>query len=145
MIFRRLTVEDASALSALHAEGFTTPWTEADFRTFLETPTYVCLGYEDQGQVLAFALFQVIPPEIEVCTLVVRKESRRSGLGKTFLRACLDGALKGEVCFLEVAENNHAALQLYASLGFKRHGIRPKYYKQPDSTYVSAIQMSKYL
>jgi len=145
MIFRRLTPKDAGAMAQVHADGFTTPWSEYDFRTFMQAPSYVALGVEDGDELLAFALFQVIPPEIELCTLVVAKSSRRRGLGKSLLNTCLSEVLEGDVCFLEVAENNEAALRLYRELGFTTIGIREKYYKNTQDNYISAIQMRKWL
>jgi len=33
--------------------------------------------------------------------------------------------------YLEVRESNGAALRLYESMGFRRAGVRPKYYERP--------------
>jgi len=46
--------------------------------------------------------------------------------------------------FLEVAEDNEAAIHLYRSLGFQPIGRRPAYYRRADGR-VAAITFSKKL
>lgn len=144
-MFRQLNIDDADAMALVHAQGFSAPWSADDFRTFLQTPTYVAFGVEKAGDLLAFALFQFIPPEIELCTLVVKPSVRRMGLARNLINASLSGSLTGEVCFLEVSENNKSAIQLYLDVGFERFGYRPNYYKNTDGSFANALQMRKRL
>lgn len=144
-MFRQLGINDADAMALVHAQGFSTPWSADDFRTFLKTPTYLAFGVEEAEELLAFALFQTVPPEIELCTLVVQPSFRRRGLARNLINTCLSGALSGEVCYLEVSEDNKSATKLYLDLGFERFGYRPNYYKNTDGSFANALQMRKRL
>ena len=67
--------------------------------------------------------------EKDVCRLERR---RGDGLVARLLEAAAihAAALGAEAIFLEVAEDNHAALRLYESFGFYLVGMRPGYYRR---------------
>jgi ribosomal-protein-alanine N-acetyltransferase len=44
--------------------------------------------------------------------------------------------------FLEVADDNAAALALYAALGFTQVGVRPRYYERGDGMWGDARVLS---
>lgn len=69
---------------------------------------------------------QASDEEAEVLNLGVAPEARRRGAATALLdelRRISTGAI-----FLEVAENNDAAIALYVGLGWVRIGLRPRYY-----------------
>ena len=76
----------------------------------------------------------------DIQTLAVSPDHRRSGLGRTLLRALLaEASVRGTTeVFLEVRADNEAALALYAAEGFEAIDRRVGYY-QPDG--VDAIVM----
>ncbi|MDP9170980.1 MAG: GNAT family N-acetyltransferase [Acidobacteriota bacterium] len=78
------------------------------------------------------------PGESELLNLGVEPAWRRRGVASALmnhLQAQIDGEL-----FLEVAENNEAAIALYRRHGWDQVGTRPGYYAQGA---VSAIVMKK--
>jgi ribosomal-protein-alanine N-acetyltransferase len=70
---------------------------------------------------------------------------RKAGVGRDLLRAHLGqvAAAGAERIFLEVDENNAAALALYARLGFVKVGMRQGYYKKPDGKAAAALVMRR--
>ena len=78
------------------------------------------------GFVLARSVFD----EAEILTLAVLPERRREGWGRALLRQALAeaGRRGATAMFLEVAEANRPALDLYASLSFVQVGQRTGYY-----------------
>jgi ribosomal-protein-alanine acetyltransferase len=76
----------------------------------------------------------------DIQTLAVSPEHRRSGLGRTLLRALLAEAYQRGVLdmFLEVRADNEGAIALYSSEGFGVIDRRVGYY-QPDG--VDAVVM----
>jgi ribosomal-protein-alanine N-acetyltransferase len=68
--------------------------------------------------------------EAEIITVAVAPECQRRGLGGSLVSALVDAAgAKGlRRVFLEVAESNAAARNLYQRAGFSQVGLRRGYY-----------------
>ena len=81
---------------------------------------------------LGLALGRVAAEEAEVLTLGVCPAARRLGLGRALIDAMVARtlALGARRVFLEVAEDNKAARNLYAAAGFREVGCRPAYYRR---------------
>ena len=62
-------------------------------------------------------------------------------LGATLLEGALElSRMAGaEAVFLEVAENNNPACQLYTRHGFIKIGRRPNYYRQKDAAVAALV------
>lgn len=116
------------ALAALHARCFDAaprPWSAPEFSALLESQG--CFLLQRPGAML---LGRVILDEAELLTLAVDPDRRRTGSGRALTaafaaRSRARGALSA---FLEVAEDNLAARALYAGLGWREAGRRPRYY-----------------
>jgi [ribosomal protein S18]-alanine N-acetyltransferase len=115
------------ALAALHARAFAgeaaRPWSAAEFAALLP-------GALLAGDARAFAMGRVTLDEAEVLTVATDPAHRRQGLARQALRgleamARERGAARA---FLEVAEENRAALALYEGEGWERIGRRRDYH-----------------
>ena len=151
---------DAAALAVLHATAFARPWDEAAFTGLLAKPQVTALAAA-QG----FILLQHVPSgknlgidagtdankegavaspvEAEILTLAVHPEARRQGLARRLISAAVDH-LAVEKMFLEVAEDNHAAVALYQACGFAESGRRVNYYKNADGSRSDALLMQAF-
>ncbi len=83
---------------------------------------------------LGFILARAVAGEAEVLTLAVHPDARRQGAGLALVQAAAEVALAtgAETLWLEVAEDNAAALALYAAAGFEEAGRRRGYYPRAD-------------
>jgi ribosomal-protein-alanine N-acetyltransferase len=117
---------DAGGMAAIHELAFDHPWSSDSFEALL--------GERGAGALIAgqegFILWRTVAGEAEVITLAVTPAVRRRGLARALLteacrRAREDGA---EAMFLEVSDQNTAAVALYDSAGFARTGLRRGYY-----------------
>ncbi|MEM6481339.1 MAG: GNAT family N-acetyltransferase [Pseudomonadota bacterium] len=121
-----------------HARG----WRADEFEQLLANPSTYWVG-----DTRAFALARIVGEEAELLTLACDPEHQRQGLA----RACLIELMKAtrlrsaRRVFLEVASDNLAALGLYATLGFKRVGLRERYYHRSEEVPVDAIVLRKSL
>jgi [ribosomal protein S18]-alanine N-acetyltransferase len=81
---------------------------------------------------VGFALALNLCGEVEILSLGVLREHRRTGVGRALLQAvCLDAGERGaRSVVLEVAINNVAARVLYAGHGFVIVGRRQNYYRE---------------
>jgi [ribosomal protein S18]-alanine N-acetyltransferase len=137
-----LTSHHAQAMAALHKASFDSPWDEDTFKTFLNLPTYCSFGWMDEDlEIAGFLLFNVISPEIELCTICILPDFRRQGIARKLLQQSVKKFSDCEVCFLEVAENNTGAIALYSNIGFTNAGVRKNYYKRSDGRYENAVLM----
>ncbi|MGA0603334.1 GNAT family N-acetyltransferase [Caulobacter sp. KR2-114] len=127
----------AVAMAATHALAFDAPWRAGEIADLLAAPGAFALAIgdgDDAGDDLAgFILCRAIAGEAEVLTLAVAPAMRRQGLARALLEAAILTAAAGgaEAMFLEVAEDNAAAIGLYAGAGFARVGLRRGYYDGP--------------
>lgn len=117
---------DAGGMAAIHELAFDHPWNSDNFEALL--------GERGAGALIAgqegFILWRTVAGEAEIITLAVAPAVRRRGLARALLteacrRAREDGA---EAMFLEVSDQNTAAVALYDSTGFVRAGLRRGYY-----------------
>ena len=126
-------------MAALHATAFDAPWDAAAFAALLDQAGVRAIA-EPEG----FILIRIVADEAEILTLAVRPDVRRSGLGRALVvRAAASAAEEGaDRLFLEVADDNAAALALYARCGFQQVGARPRYYARPDGSRRDALLLS---
>lgn len=126
----------AAAMAAIHAAAFPVGerWDADAFATQLAMPG--CFGLIDVAGGLVLA--RVVADEAEILTLAVLPDARRRGVGRRLVDVALAAAAaKGaETLFLEVARANEAAQALYATLGFRQVGVRPRYYADGEDALV---------
>jgi ribosomal-protein-alanine N-acetyltransferase len=142
---RRARPDDAPALAALHARAFDTPWSARALTGFMGDAGALTLieGEPPQG----FILIRVMAGEAEVLTLAVDPAERRAGVGRMLVEAAAAKAvsLGAASLFLEVAEDNIAALALYRAAGFAEIGRRREYYRRPGATTMDALVLKRAL
>jgi [ribosomal protein S18]-alanine N-acetyltransferase len=121
--------EGSKLLSALHGCSFPKPWACKEFASLLVQPgvmAWICQDTEPSG----FILVRASIDEAEILTIAVAPARRRRGLGELLINTarhalCAAGARK---LFLEVSNENLAALGLYQKTGFAQLGTRASYY-----------------
>lgn len=137
---------EVDVMVALHALSFDDAWPRHVLAPSLGMPgSFAFLAVVDD-EPAGFALLRVHAGEGEVMTLCVSPEMRRHGIARSLLLRGIEraAALGGEAMFLEVAEDNVAALGLYAALGFGEVGRRKGYYKR-SGLPVDALLMRRTL
>jgi ribosomal-protein-alanine N-acetyltransferase len=99
------------------------------------------------GVAQGFTLCRSAGPEVELLLIAVHPEQRGNGTGRALVQmACRDAQLRGaEEIFLEVRENNAAALALYRQAGFFEIGRRPNYYAGVTGDRFAALTMRRRL
>lgn len=126
-------------LAEIHASAFDRPWDAAAFQSLCRQDGVVALGHAD-----GFILIRTVSDEAEILTLAVRPQARRRGAGADLVRAGADAARAqgAQRLFLEVAEDNAAALALYRSAGFVEDGRRKGYYARTEGPAATALLLS---
>lgn len=127
----------ADVLAALHAACLEEAWSAADIGTLLRQPGVFAALVSDAAPV-GFMLWRIAADEAEILSLGVLPAARRHGIATALLEAAVVSLLAAGVAslFLEVAEDNRAALAFYRAHGFGEVGRRSRYYRRtrgPDT------------
>lgn len=130
------------ALAAIHAAAFppNEVWGEDAISLQLALPGGFGWLDERGGMLLG----RVTVDEAEVLTLAVAPHVRRQGIASLLMgAACKETLLRGgRSIFLEVAEGNVPARNLYARFGFIEVGLRPRYYPNQADALVLRMNIS---
>ena len=123
---REACLADADAMAAIHALAFDHPWSRDSFEALLTEPGAGAMIAGLDGLVL----WRAAGGEAEILTLAVTPAARRRGLGRALLEQACGHARRGGAgaMFLEVSDQNRAAVALYEAVGFVRAGLRRGYY-----------------
>jgi len=145
MKLRSATADDVALLGAMHETAFEEAWGETEIAALLGGPGgFAVIAEVDEPQ--GFILCRAVGGEAEVLTLAVRPQARRRGLGRALVEAAAARSQQAgaEALFLEVAEDNIPAMELYQTAGFRLAGRRPGYYQRPDGA-TDALVMRRWL
>lgn len=144
-IQRPLTASDAAAAAALHAQSFADPWSEASISDLVAAPAVLALGWEEEGRLVSFAIFQSALDEAELLTIATDPDRRGERIGQKLLEAALGKLQAAGIhrLLLDVAEDNAPARRLYDRLGFTLDGRRKGYYTAARTAPVDALLMSR--
>ncbi len=131
LVIRPLTAATLAELVALDRASFPAPWSAEMWQHELEEAH---LWGAWQGEdLLGVASFHIIYDEAELYKIMVHSGWRRLGIGAKLLSFSLSELKKAGVThiFLEVAEKNGAARELYSHFSFVESGRRKNYYENP--------------
>ncbi len=137
---------DAGDLARIHAQGFYRGWPREEFSGFLTEPTTpLYIACDAKRRLAGFALIRQAADEAELLTIAVDPKWRGKRVGRALLRAALDDLqlTPARRMFLEVDEQNVAAIRLYSGQGFATIGSRKGYYPRPDGSAATALVMAR--
>lgn len=141
MMIRPMTEKDLDAVTAIERASYTTPWTSDHFLNEITAsyswPFVVVMGGVVVGYLCLMCLFE----EAQILNIAVGPDFRGRGIARVMLNRAFLLALEqgAEFMALEVRSSNSAAISLYEQLGFKKTGIRVRYYEHTED----AILMEK--
>jgi len=124
---------DVRDLMALEALCFAYHWSREQFLLGLEGEAFKVIGVRRDGVLAGYMAFSLIADEMEILNLAVHPEYRRQGLGEALLSRSFEICVAHGIAksFLDVKVSNDPALALYRKFGYKKIGVRKKYY--PDT------------
>ena len=139
------SVDDLAGLAALHAQGFDEAWSVDALRTLLSSPGVFVLKSEASEKTSGFVMARMVVDEAEILTITVAPSARGQGIAAGLMEAVAAHMVAAGVTslFLEVAEDNEAALALYRRLEFTEVGRRPAYYARLNGAVAALIMALK--
>ena len=128
MNFRHATLIDCALLAELnhqlirdegHRNRMTVPELEQRMRSWLASE-YAAILFENDGEVVAYALYREQPEEIYLRQLFVVRNQRRKGLGKEAVKILRSKIWpKNKRLTVEVLVQNQAAITFWRAAGYK--------------------------
>lgn len=155
-LLRPMTYDDIPAVMAIERSSFTSAWPQGAYEKELENRlarylVAVRLGGPEperrgvrrhlgrllprahsrrSDDIVGFAGVWLMVDEAHIVTLAVRPDARRQGVGELLVLGALELAYAHGMArvTLEVRASNEAAQKLYERCGFRRAGVRLRYY-----------------
>jgi ribosomal-protein-alanine N-acetyltransferase len=107
-----------------------------NLKSELENSNSRCLIAKQDNTIVGFASVWKAFDEIHITNIVVKKDFRRTGIGKLLLEKLIQ-IYKNLT--LEVMHTNIPAISLYSKYGFKKVGIRKNYYKGTHDALIMTL------
>lgn len=131
IVLSAMTLDDIAAVQEVERASFPVPWPASAFRHELtqnRNARYVVA--RDGDRVVGYAGIWLMVDEAHITTFAVHPDLRRRRIGERLLQRLFDLAaeLAAEWLTLEVRASNIAAQALYEKYGFRRAGVRRRYY-----------------
>lgn len=138
---------DLATVASIEARIFPFPWSLGNFADSLAAgyDGWVFEASAPPLEMLGYAILMWLPDEVHLLNLSVDAPLQGRGLGAGMLDWLLaDAAGRGAASMmLEVRPSNTPALRLYERMGFRRVGLRRRYYPAHAGTREDAIVMSR--
>ena len=128
---REMRLEDIDGIMEIEHGSFATPWTKQDLIGELSNTAARYFVVLEGEKVVAYAGTWLIIDEGHITNVAVHPDWRGRGCGTRVLYALIQAAIDVGVQYmtLEVRVSNEPALALYKNFGFKKAGLRKKYYE----------------
>ena len=131
IVIEDMTLDDVAAVQEVERASFPVPWPVNAFRHELtQNKNARYLVAREGDHVVGYAGLWLMVDEAHITTFAVHPDSRRRRIGERLLVRIFEmaAALNAEWLTLEVRASNLAAQMLYEKYGFRRAGVRRRYY-----------------
>lgn len=138
---------DAAAIAALHSASFQRGWSEQEVDGLLLDGHVIAHRATASGKLVGFIMSRLIEDEAEMLSVAVATRQQGRGLARNLLTLHLRrlAGLGAHVVFLEVDEQNQAAIKLYDRAGFREVSRRPNYYHSAAGKPANALILRRAL
>lgn len=137
-LIRKMTEEDAQAVSEIEEVCFSDPWSLDTIKEGRNNRFDTWLVLLEGDVVIGFLILRIIAFEGELLRIALRPEYRGRGLAKKLMDQLVEYSIHNSVrsLYLEVRNSNETARNLYRCYGFQETGIRKNYYRNPQEDAV---------
>ncbi len=135
----KMTISDLDSIKDSLLLDFDDFWNYNTFKTELLNPNSKYIVAKVNKKIVGFAGIWKAVDDIHITNIVTAKKFRKHHIGSTMLLKLIEMAeTEKEInsITLEVNANNEPAIKLYEKFGFKKVGLRKKYY---NNTYDAII------
>ena len=135
----RMTISDLESIQYSLLSDFDDFWSFNVFKNELLNPNSKYIVAKLDNKIVGFAGIWKAVDDVHITNIVTAKKLRRQNIGSILLSNLIEMA-KSEISItsitLEVNSTNIPAQKLYEKFGFKKVGIRKKYYNNTDDAVI---------
>ena len=144
LIISKMTLSDFNALSDILISDFDDFWNENILKSELQNPFSTYIMAKLGNKIVGFAGMIDTIDQMEITNIVVKKDYRKNGIGNILLNKLISLAKENKKTkiILEVNENNISAIKLYEKNGFKKCGLRKRYYNNTDNAIIMNLKIN---
>lgn len=134
MEITKMTISDLEEISDILETEFDDFWNANILRQAIKNTNSHYIVCRNKNEIIGFAGIKIIFDSAELENIVVKKSHRGKGFSTAILNEMIKIAKqkKCRLFNLEVSSANNIAIKLYEKLGFKKVGIRKRYYNGID-------------
>lgn len=145
IIVEEFRAEDLRRILRIEQEAFgSRAWNAAMFRQYAVENPHLFLVAKVGGMIAAYSVSRIVGRRAELDSIAVARRYQHRGIGGTFL-GLLIGKLRRTGCetlSLMVRRDNHSAIRLYRTLGFRRIRTVPFYYEDNETAWRMQLAFS---
>jgi len=120
--------------------SFENPWSYKSFLNELNNKISSNWVYIENNRVLGYTFGWILDLDFHINNIVVKASERRKGIAKKMIDNIIFN-LKIKNIFLEVSSSNDRAINLYKKTGFKKNGLRKKYYRNGSDAILYKMEI----
>lgn len=141
VVMRKAENQDLATLVEIHGACFADGWSVEALEALLAAPASMAIIAEVDHIVVGFALVRMAADEAEILTICLDPTWQRRKIGGKLLDSLISllRDYRLAALFLEVAEDNIGAINLYLGRGFIKVGGRKSYYARWDGPHIDAL------
>lgn len=135
---KKMEIEDYEQIAENLQKEFDSFWTPSILKSELENKMSQYIVAKENDKVVGFAGIMILPDDVEITNIVTRSTERKKGIGNLLLEKLIEMSknTQKEIISLEVNQKNAVAIHLYTKFGFKKIGMRKKYYNGTDNAII---------
>lgn len=139
-----MSISDLEEFSEKLLIDFDNFWSFQNIKSELENENSKCIVAKIENEIVGFASIWKAVSDIHITNIIVRKDLRLHGIGKLLLEKLIEISKLEDInsITLEVNYKNNPAIKLYEKYGFKKVGIRKKYYKGIDDAVIMTMEVT---
>ena len=135
----RMTISDLELIKDSLLLDFDDFWNFNTFKNELLNPNSKYIVAKINNEIVGFGGIWKAVDDVHITNIVTAKKYRRQNIGSILLSNLIEMS-KSEIGItsitLEVNSNNIPAIKLYEKFGFKKVGLRKKYYNNIDDAVI---------
>lgn len=133
-----MTIADLDTISDILFSDFDDFWNVSTLKNELQNPNSQYIIAKLNNEIVGFGGIWKAVDDIHITDIVVKKNFRGQKIGSILLEQLISLAKKQNITSitLEVNSTNIPAQNLYEKFGFKKVGLRKKYYNNIDDAII---------
>lgn len=134
----KMTIADLDTISDILFSDFDDFWNVSTLKNELQNPNSQYIIAKLNNEIVGFGGIWKAVDDIHITDIVVKKNFRGQKIGSILLEQLISLAKKQNITSitLEVNSTNIPAQNLYEKFGFKKVGLRKKYYNNIDDAII---------